>query len=135
MKSPQNITPERVAINVRDAKIADNEGNRPADEIIKPDGANAYFSNLPIKAIVQKLQEHKIPAAVSNSAGTYVCNDVMYQLLYLLNKRELDIRGGLIHVPYELAQVIGKPESTPAMSLADISEGLRLAIVAVIENQ
>ncbi|HOK63327.1 MAG TPA: pyroglutamyl-peptidase I, partial [Soehngenia sp.] len=79
-----DMTVERVAINISDASIEDNEGNMPIDEKIFEDGENAYFSSLPIKAIVSNMRNEKIPASVSNTAGTYVCNHIMYGLLYLI---------------------------------------------------
>lgn len=103
------ITPERVAINVNDARIADNDGNTPIDEKIFDDGANAYFSSLPIKAIVKELKDKKIPASISNSAGTFVCNNLMYGLLYYIEKKYKNIRGGFVHIPFIHEQVIDKP--------------------------
>ena len=81
------ITPERVAINIDDARIQDNEGNQPIDFSIYEDGENAYFSNLPIKAMVKEMIDNGIPASVSNTAGTFVCNHVMYGILYLIYKK------------------------------------------------
>ncbi|WP_427337937.1 pyroglutamyl-peptidase I [Caloranaerobacter sp. DY30410] len=129
-----DITIERVAINIDDARIPDNEGNQPIDEPIFLDGLNAYFAKLPIKAMVKELRENKIPASVSNSAGTFVCNHIMYGLLYLIDKKYPDMRGGFIHVPFIPKQVINK-KNTPSMSLDNITEGLRLAIKAAIENK
>lgn len=129
------ITVERVAINLKDASIPDNEGHQPVDEKIKEDGENAYFSNLPVKAMVTKINENGIPAALSYTAGTYVCNELMYQLLYMLDKEFKGIRGGFIHVPFAPAQAATKQGPVPSMSLADISQGLRLAIEAVLENE
>src|SRR5690625_2683625 len=88
------ITPERVAINLDDARIPDNEANQPIDEKIQSDGANAYFSSLPVKAMVQAMKEVGIPAAVSNSAGTFVCNHIMYQLLYFVEKEFPEMKIG-----------------------------------------
>lgn len=127
------ITPERVAINQDDARIPDNEGKQPIDEKIFADGANAYFTKLPIKAIVEKIKAAGIPAAVSNSAGTFVCNHLMYGLLYLVEKEYPTIRGGFIHVPYATEQIINKAQM-PALSLNQISEGLKQAIIATLEN-
>ena len=127
------ISIERVAINIDDANIKDNEGNQPVDEIIFEDGENAYFSNLPIKALVEKIKEAGIPAGISNSAGTFVCNHIMYGLLYLIDKKYPHIKGGFIHVPYLPKQVVNK-RNTPSMSLDNIKEALILAIKAIIEN-
>ncbi|MBE9405124.1 pyroglutamyl-peptidase I [Brachybacterium sp. Marseille-Q2903] len=96
------VTPERVAINVRDARIPDNAGDRPVDEPVVPGGPVGHFSTLPIKAIVAALaQEPAIPAAVSQTAGTYVCNDVFYRLLHLLatDPGLAGMRGGFVHLP------------------------------------
>ncbi|KPU27382.1 pyrrolidone-carboxylate peptidase [Caloranaerobacter sp. TR13] len=129
-----DITIERVAINIDDARIPDNEGNQPIDEPIYLDGLNAYFAKLPIKAMVKELRKNKIPASISNSAGTFVCNHIMYGLLHLIDKKYPNMRGGFIHVPFIPEQVINK-KNTPSMSLDNITEGLRLAIKAAIENK
>ncbi|WP_368235382.1 pyroglutamyl-peptidase I [Clostridium perfringens] len=127
------VTPERVAINMDDARIEDNEGNQPIDISIYEDGESAYFSNLPIKAMVKEMVDNGIPASVSNTAGTFVCNHVMYGVLYLVNKKYKNIRGGFIHVPYIPAQVVNKP-NTPSMSINDIAKGLELSIKAIVLN-
>lgn len=127
------ISLERVAINLRDARIPDNEGNSPRDEPIKADGENAYFSNLPTRAIVDALQEHGIPAALSYTAGTYVCNDVLYHLLYWIDKKYPQMLGGFIHVPYDPAQAAAKPSPQPSMSIAITAEALNLAVLATAE--
>ena len=129
----ERITPERVAINVNDARIPDNAGNAPVDAPIFPDGPAAYFSTLPIKAMVEKINSAGIPAAVSNTAGTFVCNHLMYGVLYTLDRRFPGVKGGFMHVPYETAQVADKP-GTPSMSLEDIVRGIELAIGAIAEN-
>lgn len=126
------ITPERVAINQDDARIEDNEGNQPIDVEIQADGASAYFATLPIKAMVEKIKEAGVPAAVSNSAGTFVCNHIMYHALYLAEKELGGIQAGFIHVPFIPEQVIDKPEK-PAMSLEDMAKGLTAAIEAMVE--
>lgn len=129
-----NITVEKVAINFKDARIADNEGNQPLDEKIKEDGENAYFSSLPVKAMVSKINENGIPAALSYTAGTYVCNEIMYQLLYMLDREFQRIKGGFIHVPFATSQAVGKAGIVPSMALADISRALELAVEAVLDN-
>lgn len=121
------ISVERVAINVDDAGIPDNEGNQPIDRPIIEEGPSAYFSTLPIKEIVARLKENKIPAEISNSAGTYVCNHVMYNLLYNIDKKYPHMKGGFIHIPYIPDQVINKG-SAPSMSLDYIVRGLTIAI-------
>lgn len=128
-----DITPERVAINVDDARIKDNEGNQPVDVPVFEDGENAYFSTLPIKAMVKAITANEIPASVSNSAGTFVCNHIMYGLLYLLDRKYKNVKGGFIHVPFIPPQVIDK-KNTPSLSLDDITKGLECAIKAAVEN-
>ncbi|MGX4600492.1 pyroglutamyl-peptidase I [Faecalimicrobium sp. JNUCC 81] len=124
-----DITPERVAINMDDFRIKDNEGNQVIDKTIKEDGQVAYFSNLPIKAMVKHMNENQIPASVSNTAGTFVCNHVMYGILYMIDKKYPNIKGGFIHIPYMTSQIIDK-KNTPFMSLQEIVRGLELAIEA-----
>ncbi|ONN27076.1 pyrrolidone-carboxylate peptidase [Thermosipho affectus] len=121
------ITIERVAINIDDANIPDNMGNKPEDEKIFEDGENAYFSNLPIKHMIESIKKCNIPADISNSAGTYVCNHILYGLLYLINKKYPHIKGGFIHVPYAHEQVIEK-KNVPSMSIDDIAKALYCAI-------
>ncbi len=127
-----DITPERVAINVDDARIADNEGNQPVDAMIYPDGKNAYFATLPIKAMVDAIRQGGLPASVSNSAGTFVCNHLMYGLLHTIETKYPTMYGGFIHVPFLPEQVITKPNQ-PSMSLDNIVKGLTLAVAAAIE--
>ena len=122
-----DISLERVAINMDDARIPDNEGNTPVDERVYEDGQNAYFSSLPIKAIVQAIRENNIPASVSNTAGTYVCNHIMYGLLYMIDKKFHSMRGGFIHVPFIPEQVIGR-SNVPFMSLEHITQALTIAV-------
>lgn len=128
------ITPERVGINIDDARIEDNKGNQPIDLPIFEDGENAYFSTLPIKAMVKELQEAGIPSSVSNTAGTFVCNHVMYGLMYMIDKKFPNVRGGFIHIPYMTSQVAKKP-NTPSMSLDEIAKGLEICLKAAIENK
>lgn len=126
------ITPERVAINLNDARIPDNEGNQPIDEPIFPDGENAYFSTLPVKAMVEAIRKEGLPSSLSNSAGTYVCNHLMYGVLYYLDKRP-GIKVGFIHVPYIPEQTKNKKEM-PALELSEIVRGLEAAITAIAIN-
>lgn len=128
-----DVTPERVAINIDDARIKDNEGNQPIDTDIYEDGEPAYFSTLPIKAIVKEINNNGLPASVSNTAGTFVCNHIMYGLMYLIDKKYNNIRGGFIHVPFIPQQVVEK-RNTPAMALEDIVKALECAVKAAIEN-
>lgn len=128
------ITPERVAINVDDARIKDNEGNQPIDIKIFEDGENAYFTTLPIKAMVEAIIEANLPAAVSNTAGTFVCNHLMYGVLYTLAKKYPHIKGGFTHVPFIPAQVARRTPVAPYMALEDIKRGLEAAIAAIDKN-
>jgi pyroglutamyl-peptidase len=136
-----HLSVERVAINVTDARIADNGGNQPIDEPIAPDGPPAYFATLPIKAMVAAMRAVGVPAEVSNSAGTYVCNHLMYGVLHYVDSRfrgndkkrggndKNDIRAGFIHVPYSEEQVIDKP-AIAGMSVATMLKGVEAAIAA-----
>ena len=123
----KEITPERVAINVDDARIPDNAGAQPVDRPVVPRGPAAYWSTLPIKAIVATLRAHEIPAAVSQTAGTFVCNHVFYGLMHELARRR-GVRGGFIHVPWmpEQAKRQGRPRP-PSLSLATMVEAIALA--------
>ena len=150
------ITPERVAINLDDARIPDNEGNQPIDEPIFPDGENAYFSTLPVKSMVEAIRREGLPSSLSNSAGTYVCNHLMYGVLYYLNKKyslkkksytkrdtsslliseeekSSVVKAGFIHVPYIPEQTKNKKEMT-ALELSEIVRGLEAAITAIAIN-
>ena len=124
-----DITPERVAINVDDFRIADNEGNQVVDERIAPDGPAAYWSTLPIKKIVADLRAAGIPASVSNSAGTFICNHLFYGLMHELAAEGNVRRGGFIHIPY-LPEQAAKLTGQPSMALETIVRGLTAAIAA-----
>ena len=128
-----DLTPERVAINLNDARIPDNEGNQPIDQPVFADGATAYFSTLPIKAMTRAIRDTGIPASVSNTAGTFVCNHLMYGLLYTLEKRFPDVRGGFMHVPFAPSQTVTR--SAPSMSIRDIALGIEAAVKAIAENK
>ena len=125
------ITPERIAINIDDARIPDNIGNSPIDEAIRKDGENAYFSSLPIKAIVDELNKNNIPSAISNTAGTFVCNHIMYEALYLTSKKYLNIKAGFIHIPYIEEQIKNKP-NMPYMKKEYIITALELIIKTAV---
>ncbi len=117
------VTPERIGINVRDARIADNAGIIPKDEVIIAGGPDGYFSTLPVKAMIAAISDAGLPAAVSNTAGTFVCNDVLYTLLH--HYRDTDVRCGFIHVPY-LPQ-----QGEPNLSLEQTVLALKAAISAL----
>ena len=99
------LTPERVAINVNDARIPDNTGRQPVDEPIFVDGPAAYFSSLPLKAMIASIQAAGVPASVSNTAGTFVCNHLMYGVLHTLAQNCPTCIGGFMHLPYLKEQV------------------------------
>ena len=124
---------ERVGINIDDGRIPDNAGYQPQDEPIAANGPVAYFSTLPIKEIVKNLKENLIPSIVSNTAGTYVCNHIMYSLLHYISQNNLDIKGGFIHVPYIPEQVLDK-KNMPYMELSTIVKALEISIKTVIKN-
>ena len=128
------ITPERVAINLMDARIPDNAGDQPVDTPIVPDGPAAYFSTLPIKAITARIQSAGLPASVSNTAVTYVCNSILYTLLHTAALEYPVLRGGFLHVPYAIEQLSGKPDGTFGMDLQDIARALTCAVEAISEN-
>ncbi|MGM0438110.1 MAG: pyroglutamyl-peptidase I [Bacillota bacterium] len=126
-----DISIERIAINIDDYRIEDNEGNKPVDEPVNPQGKNAYFSTLPIKKMVDEIKENGIPAEVSNSAGTFVCNHVMYGVLDYIKEKDLDIKTGFIHIPFLPSQVVDK-KNKASMSLETVRKGLEIAIKAAI---
>ena len=117
------ITMERIAINVDDARIPDNISQQPIDEEIQVEGEAAYFSTLPIKRIVKAIREAGIPAEVSNTAGTFVCNHIMYQALFAATKADKPFKAGFMHIPFIPEQTADKPslpleESTKALQIA-----------------
>ena len=126
-----DIGVERVAINLVEASIPENAGNQPMDVKVQEDGDTAYFATIPVKAMVKNIKDHGIPASISYTAGTYVCNSVMYDLLYLIDRKYPSIRGGFIHVPYATEQGVGKPVGTATMELSTISKALLYALEAV----
>ncbi|MBN8235181.1 pyroglutamyl-peptidase I [Halobacillus kuroshimensis] len=125
----QSITPERIAINWNESSEKDNRGNKPDGEPIHEEGADGLFTTLPIRQFVEGLHENGYPAQISNTAGTYVCNHVMYQTLYHFKKRKEHVPSGFIHLPasHELAVQHGKLPSWP-------QQDLTAAIECVIES-
>lgn len=119
---------ERIAININDARIADNAGVRPLDTPVVPGGPAAYFSTLPIKAMLRALQQADVAAEVSQTAGTFVCNHVFYSLMHALaTQRSLAFtRGGFVHVPF------APDQGMPNMLVAEVVRGLRLAIACAL---
>ncbi|ADM36329.1 pyroglutamyl-peptidase I [Bacillus spizizenii ATCC 6633 = JCM 2499] len=125
------ITPERVAINLADARIPDNEGHQPIDEEISPRGPAAYWTGLPVKRMTAKMKENGIPAAVSYTAGTFVCNYLFYGLMDHISRTSPHIRGGFIHIPFIPEQTIDK--TAPSLSLDTIVRALRIAAVTAAQ--
>ncbi|KRM84510.1 pyroglutamyl-peptidase I [Liquorilactobacillus vini] len=121
------ITPERVAINFDDARIPDNEGQQPKEELIHDDGENAYFTQLPVKEMSKAIKEEQIPSYVSTTAGAFVCNHVMYQVQYMIHREFPNIKGGFMHIPFLPSQVVNRP-GVPSLSLADDVRGITAAV-------
>ncbi len=128
-----SVNVERVAINIDDARIPDNAGQQPVDTPIDLDGMPAYFATIPIKKIVEEIKKEKIPAVISNTAGTYVCNHLMYGILNHIHKNNLPIKAGFIHVPYASEQVLDKPD-TPFMSLEDMTHAIEIALRVIASD-
>ncbi|MEK4487395.1 pyroglutamyl-peptidase I [Psychrobacillus sp. FSL H8-0484] len=126
------ITPERIAINVKDG-AADNQGRVPVDESIDLEGQPGYFSTLPIRPMVNKLIEQGYPAEISNTAGTYLCNNVMYEALHFAQTHTANMRAGFIHIPasHELAIQHGK---IPSWSHEDLKRSVEICIGVLGEN-
>ena len=117
------VTPERIAVNIRDARIADNEGNQPQGEFCVPDGPAAYFATVPVAEMAQAIRDAGIPGTVSNSAGAFVCNDTLYCLLH--RYAGTDTKVGFIHVPYAPEQ------GEPSMAVERTAKALEAAISAL----
>lgn len=120
------VTPEVVGINLREARIPDNAGNMPVDTPVREDGPAAYFATVPVRDMVKAISAEGIPAALSYSAGTFVCNDVLYSILH--HTHAAQVRAGFIHVPF-LPEQAG--ENVPSLPLEKITEAIALAIGAL----
>ncbi|VTU36312.1 Pyrrolidone-carboxylate peptidase [Variovorax sp. PBL-H6] len=127
------ITPERVAINVDDGRICDNAGCQPIDIPVVAGAPAAYFSTLPIKAMVRDLRAAGIPAAVSNSAGTFVCNHLFFGLMHRIATRPAGtgVRAGFIHIPFQPEQAARLP-GAPSMALDTVIAALRIAVATAV---
>jgi len=123
---------ERVAINVDDARIPDNAGKQPIDAAITDDGPAAYFSTLPIKAMLMALRSAGFPAEISQTAGTYVCNHVFYGLMHAL-RGQPQVRAGFLHVPYSPGQAAKQP-GTPSLPVALCVDAVQLALKVAVET-
>ena len=128
-----HITPEQVAINMDDARIPDNQGNQPIDEPIADKGPVAYWSTIPIKRIVENMKESNIPASVSHTAGTFVCNHIFYGLMDYITRTSSSIRGGFIHIPFIPEQTINK--EAPSLSLETIVKGIKIAAITAAKYE
>lgn len=117
------VTPERIGVNIRSARIPDNAGNQPVEQPVAEGGPDGIFSTVPVAEMARAIQDAGLPGAVSNSAGTFVCNDVLYTLLY--RYADTPVRVGFIHVPYLPEQ------GTPNLPLEETVRALTAAILAV----
>ncbi|KOP67918.1 peptidase C15 [Bacillus sp. FJAT-18019] len=131
------ITPERIAINIKDippeSSIADNRGAKPQDELIDPNGPDGLFSTLPIRSMVTRLKEAGIPATVSNTAGTFICNNTMYAVLNEVRMQQQKTLGGFVHFPASTEMAVEKP-SLPTLSHEMMLNGLRIIIQTTIDQ-
>ncbi|MBN9087138.1 MAG: pyroglutamyl-peptidase I [Reyranella sp.] len=125
---------ERVAINVQDARIKDNDSKQPIDRPVVRDGPAAYFSTLPIKACVAELRKAGLPAAVSNTAGTFVCNHIFYATMDMAEQHRMGFRGGFLHIPY-LPEQAARVGTAPSMSLDDIVRGIEIVLTVSAARQ
>lgn len=125
----KSITPERKAVNLDDARIADNDGDMPKSHKIVDGGKDVYYSTLPIDEIVSALKGAGLPAEISNDAGTFVCNHLFYLVMELLATREKGI-GGFVHVPFETSQVLNKAGAF-ALPLETIEKGLEIVLKTI----
>jgi len=129
-----SITVEKVAINLAEARIPDNDGEQPLDQKLKEDGDTAYFATIPVKAMVNHIRENGIPANVSYTAGTYVCNSIMYNVLYMTHKSYPNIKAGFIHVPFSTEQAAQKPDGIASMPVETISKAIEYALEVIAKN-
>ena len=120
------MTPERIAVNLKDGPV-DNRGNQPVDEPVKLEGATGYFTTLPIRQMVSRMREEGLPADISNSAGAYLCNNVMYEVLHYMAIHKKEVPAGFIHMPasHELAIEHGNLPSWPHR---DLVKGVRICL-------
>ena len=125
---------ERVAINVDDARIADNAGRQVIDEPIRSNAPAAYFCTVPVKAIVAGMSRANVPSEVSNTAGTFVCNHLIYGVLHHIATHNYATRAGFIHVPFLESQIVDRP-NTPSLSLPTMIAGAKAAIMAAVRNK
>ena len=127
------MTPERIAINFQDGP-ADNEGNQPVDVMVKQEGATGYLSTLPIRKMVSRMMEEGLPAAVSNSAGAYLCNNVMYEALHYAHIHKKDMPAGFIHMPASHALAI-EHGNVPSWPQRDLVKGVRICLEVLVAEE
>lgn len=131
------VTPERIGINIKDTSmlnpIPDNRGKKPLDELIDPQGPDALFSTLPNRQIVQNLLSSGIPSHISNTAGTYICNNTLYGVLNYIRENELKIKAGFIHFPASTDLAVHRLD-IPSMPYATMVDSLKIIIQTVIEE-
>lgn len=125
------LTPERIAINLDDGRIPDNADFQPVDQPIQPNGPAAYFTQLPVKAMAQAIRQAGLPSHVSTTAGTYVCNHIMYEVQHLRATEFPQLQAGFIHIPFLPEQVVQR-SGVPSLSLTDDVRGLTAAIRAIV---
>jgi len=125
---------ERVAINIQDARIRDNDGKQPIDRPVVREGPAAYLSTLPIKACVAEMRKAGLPAAVSNTAGTFVCNHVFYAVMDMAEQHSMGFRGGFLHIPY-IPEQAARVGGAPSMSLDDIVRGIEITLAVSAVRQ
>lgn len=125
---------EKVALNYDQARIPDNKSVQPQGVPIIPQAPDAYFSNQPLHKMIQTIRNAGIPVDMSFSAGTFVCNHVYYGLMHHIHTVNPEVRGGFIHVPYVMEQVMDKP-AQPSMSLASITQGLQAALSVIFDEE
>lgn len=127
------ITIERIGINIDDATIEDNAGYAPIDQAIHPLGPAAYFSTLPIKSMVQGLQNAGIQARISNTAGTYVCNHILYGTLDFLHETQQEVQAGFVHIPY-LPEQIEHSSHLPTMPLEEMLRSIEICLAIIAQT-
>ena len=126
------VTPERVAVNLMDARIPDNAGAQPVDEPLDPEGPAAYFSALPVRAMAEAMIRAGTPAQISDTAGTFVCNSVMYAVLRHRDVRGLPVPCGFIHIPF--LDELPHREGAPSLPRETVVRGL-IAALGCLENR
>ena len=128
------ISIERIAVNLLDFRIPDNAGNQVEDQPIMPDGPAAYFTTLPVRRIFENIKEHGIPAELSMSAGTYLCNQICYVLLHHLHSQNLEVPAGFIHLPALPEQAAQMKGPVASMSLETMIQGIRIALQVITQG-